>query len=371
MSKTLGILGGGQLAMLLCEAAKELGVHTIVLSPDPRAPARSTCDQHLCAAYDDVEALDQLAAACDAVTLETEHLPEATLARVEQNCVLHPRAEMMRRLRDRLAQRGFLQELDVPQPRFVSIDTAEAVEQAQQSATFPGVLKTRHGGYDGIGQVRVPTAEALPAAWEKLGRKPCVMESFVDFRCEFSIVGGRSDEMGQRTYPPVLNLHRHGQLVRSEWPANLPEAAVNEGRRIWECIAAAWQGQGVIAVEFFLTQDAQVLVNEIAPRVHNSGHLTQRGANCSQFELHVRAVLGMPLPELQTQPAAMLNIYPEHAVNSEQRVQQLQEQAGGQIITYGKLPRPRRKMGHWLLDPGSLALAESLLQPTEGESAQS
>ncbi len=371
MNTCVGILGGGQLAMLMCEEARELGLRTVVLCPESRAPAARSCDEYICAEYTDTEALDRMAASCQVITLDNEHLPDETLMHLGAQVSLHPSATMMRRLRDRLAQRGFLERLGAPQPRFFSVDKPAAVAVAERSAPFPGFLKRRRGGYDGKGQMRVARGADLAAAWEELGRAPCVLEEAIDFELEFSLVGARGAGDALRLYPPIRNDHVDGQLYRSRWPAGLPEAAHARAEEVWHAIAEAWPSRGVIAVEFFLARDGRVLVNEIAPRVHNSGHLTQFGANCSQFALHMRAVVGMPLPELQTRDAAMLNLYPQHEVRGDRRVRQLEEQAGGRIITYGKTPRPRRKMGHWLLEPDALEKAERLLGPApNNEDAQ-
>lgn len=363
----LGILGGGQLAQLLCEAASALQVDTVVLSPDPESPARRACTDFILAELSDEAALQGMAEQCDVVTLDHEHVPLASLSVLERKTRVTPGHDVMQRLNDRLAQRGMLMQLDLPQPRFWPIDKSVAVRAAQRSAQFPAVLKSRFGGYDGYGQVHVRSAEELPAAWEKLQRRPCVLEAWVDNVREFSVIGARSADGGLRQYQPIANLHEHGQLQVSQAPLAMPEALAREAADAWTRIAQALPLRGVMAVEFFIDENDQLLINEIAPRVHNSGHLTQMAYACSQFELHVRAVLDLPLPELgEARPSVMLNLYPEQGMVDAAAALQVKQQIGGELIWYGKSPRPRRKMGHWLLPPEQRQHAQALLSERRG-----
>nr|MBV6629806.1 5-(carboxyamino)imidazole ribonucleotide synthase [Oceanococcus sp. HetDA_MAG_MS8] len=361
MSTTLGILGGGQLAMLMCHSAQELGIDTAVLSADPNAPARSACTHFVQGSFGDNASLNRLAELSQVVTLDTEHVPDATLVYLAQRTEVQPGPELMRQLSDRLTQRAFLRRVGAPQPEFWSIDSRSALEQAQAEAQFPAVLKLRKGGYDGKGQRKVRCAEELVEAWDELGQMPCVMERWIIDVQEFSVVGARGSEGQMRLYPPIDNVHIAGQLHISRWPAPISAAARERGEEIWRRIASQWDGRGVIAVEFFLAPDGQVLVNEIAPRVHNSGHLTSRGANCSQFELHVRATMELPLPQLDVRDCGMLNLYPEHGINDPATAQAMQARYGGEIILYGKAPRRARKMGHWLLDVADIDAARQIL----------
>lgn len=363
----LGILGGGQLAQLLCEAADSLNVETVVLSPDPEAPARQTCHEFIQADLEDQRALQRLARDCSVVTLDHEHVPLGSLSILERGAAVYPGHDVMQRLNDRLAQRSMLVQLGLPQPQFWPVDKTVAVRAAQLAAPFPAVLKARFGGYDGYGQVRVRHAADLPEAWEKLQRGPCVLEAWVDNVREFSIVGARAADGTLRQYQPIANIHTHGQLQLSQAPLELPQALAEHAAQAWATIADALPLRGVMAVEFFIDEDDQLLINEIAPRVHNSGHLTQIAYSCSQFELHVRAVLGLPLPKLElSRPAIMLNLYPEHGIVNAETAQRAREHVGGELVWYGKSPRPRRKMGHWLLPPEECQRAQELLaQVTE------
>lgn len=358
----LGVLGGGQLAQLLCEAATALKVETLVLSPDPEAPARRACTEFIQADLEDPAALQRLADECTVVTLDHEHVPLGSLSTLERGASVYPGHDVMQRLNDRLAQRTMLVQLGLPQPPFWPVGNDVDLQAAQRSATFPAVLKARFGGYDGYGQVRVRQAEELPAAWEKLQRSPCVMEAWVANVREFSIVGARGADGTLRQYEPIANIHAGGQLQLSQAPLELPGSLAEQAAQAWSTIAEALPLRGVMAVEFFIDEDDRLMINEIAPRVHNSGHLTQMAYACSQFELHVRAVLGLPLPELElARPAVMLNLYPEHGIVDAEQAERARERVGGQLVWYGKSPRPRRKMGHWLLPPEHSEKAQALL----------
>ena len=363
----IGIVGGGQLAHLMCEAARPLGLQTVVLSPDEQAVARESCDEFICAAMDDLDALQRLAEQTDLVTLDTEHVPIDSLLHLEKFGQVAPGSRFMSQINDRLAQRGLLTRLNLPQTRFWSVDDPEAVAVAQSSAVFPAVLKTRHGGYDGLGQQRVAEAEELADAWKALEERPCVLEAWLDDVREFSIVGGRGSDGSVRLYPAIENLHSGGQLQFSQLPFELPQEALEEARNCWTKLANSLDLHGVMAVEFFIDAHNEIWINEIAPRVHNSGHLTQLAYDCSQFEMHMRAVSGMPLPELgEGRPSVMLNLYPEQGMTSAEAAAQLEAEVGGRMIWYGKTPRPRRKMGHWLLQPELAQAAQAALAAKAG-----
>ncbi|MDX1496892.1 MAG: 5-(carboxyamino)imidazole ribonucleotide synthase, partial [Salinisphaeraceae bacterium] len=326
----------------------------VVLSPVEKAPASDQADEYICADYTDTQALEQLAQKCDVVTLDNEHIPQEALVALTDRVNLQPSLDTMSHIRDRLAQRNLLAQLDLPQTRFWSIDKTASVHAAQQAAEFPAVLKSRHGGYDGYGQRVVRDAEQLPAAWEELKQRPCILEGWVNYQQEFSIVGARGQRSGERgeirLYDPISNHHEDGQLQRSDSVAGLPAELKKAAEDMWCKIAEAFDYQGTMAVEFFLTEDNQVLINEIAPRVHNSGHVTQMAYELSQFDMHVRGVLGLPLAEIQaTQDTVMFNLYPEHGFDSAAAAERLESLADGRVYWYGKSPRPRRKMGHWLV----------------------
>ncbi len=368
MNATLGILGGGQLAMLMCHAAREVGVLTKVLSPAADVPARFACDQFVEAPLDDIERLLEFARGCTAVTIDHEHVPLESLLELSRRVRVAPDPQAVARIQDRLEQRIFLQGLEIPQTAFRSIDKPSAVRAAAAAESFPVLLKRRRGGYDGQGQVRADSPEALADAWEALGRAPCVLEAWVPGIREFSVIGAVDTEGGKQLFPPAANLHREGQLHRSDMPAALSDTLREESAGYWHRIADALSYCGVLTVEFFLTEDDRVLVNEIAPRVHNSGHVTQFSCSHDQFELHVRAVCGLSLPApVQERPGVMLNLYPQHGCTDEEVARAWEAQVGGRVILYGKTPRPRRKMGHWLLPPEAAEAALRLMgSPARG-----
>ena len=348
----IGILGGGQLAQLMCQAANELGLDTVVLSPDEAAPARGVCSDFILGDYSDPKALAELVSKTSVVTLDNEHIPLPCLEFLQDKTACYPTIDVMRSVRDRLSQRDMLQRLAVPQTQFCSINSAEEVAQAQAKATFPAVLKSRHGGYDGYGQQVVKQADELAAAWEKLQHCPAILEAWVHNAEEFSVVGARAENGDIRLFKPIKNDHVEGQLHISELPYTLNEQQLTEAEEIWRRIADDMAYRGTLSVEFFITPDGSILVNEIAPRVHNSGHVTQMSYAYSQFDLHMRAMAELELPELGTgQNGIMLNLYPQHGIHNAEQAQAAQVAVGGTVYWYGKTVRPRRKMGHWLLPP--------------------
>lgn len=370
MSQVLGILGGGQLAMFMCHAARELNVSTIVLSPDGDACAREACDEFILSDYDDPSALQRLGESCDVVTLDNEHIPEEALLSVARHCAVYPQPGVMSRLRDRLLQRGLLTELNVPQVRFWSVDTEASMRAAAQGAIFPAVLKRRHGGYDGYGQAKVERSEDLAAAWDKLAQAPCILEAWVPGVSEFSIVGMRAHDGEIKLYPEIANWHSEGQLVRSDIPAQLPSEIASAAQNIWRQVADGLDYRGVLTIEFFVDQESTLMVNEIAPRVHNSGHVTQLVSPHSQFMAHVRGVLGMSLPDIEPViPGTMWNIYPQHGLHDPELAQKAENQAGGRILLYGKSARPRRKMGHWLATEEERPLVSEVMKNAEHRDA--
>lgn len=362
MNRSLGILGGGQLAMFMCEAAGKLGIETWVLSPDPDAPAKKVCDEFILAAYDDAEALAKLAEHCEVITLDNEHIPENTLLDLAASVTVFPQATVMSRLRDRLSQRGLLSQLHVPQVRFWSIDKAPSLRAAARAASFPAVLKRRHGGYDGYGQIKVESSDQLNEAWHHLDQAACVLEAWVAEAREFSIVGVRGNDGQFKLYPPIENWHARGQLLRSDMPAQLLPKLKKEAEHIWKRIAENLNYQGVLSVEFFISNTDQLLVNEIAPRVHNSGHITQWVSPHCQFMAHVRAVMNLPLPDIKPlRDGSMWNLYPDHGMHDPAVAASYERVIGGRILLYGKTARPQRKMGHWLAGAEQRHEVESVL----------
>lgn len=357
----LGIVGGGQLGRYFVMAARTMGYGTTVLEPDPLAPAGKVADVHLVAAYDDPAALDQLAATCAVVTTEFENAPAAALERVAALIPVHPSPAAIAITQDRIAEKQFLDDIGVAVAPYMVIPSAEHVAAAR-NFEFPAILKTARLGYDGKGQVRCGSHDDLAAAWESVGSVPCVLERRLTLARELSVVLARTADGSVACYPVSQNQHVHGILDVSYTPANLPGSGHADAAELCTYIAEELQFVGVMAVEMFVV-DRNVLVNELAPRPHNSGHYTLDACSTSQFEQQVRAVCGLGLGDtkLTVPGVAMVNLLGELWVAGEPNWQQVLAQSAAHLHLYGKAePRPGRKMGHLTVTTGTAMGATSL-----------
>lgn len=344
---TLGILGGGQLALMMAVEARRMGYRIAVLDPSPEAPAVRLADVHVAKAWDSVDGALQVARVSDVVTLDTEHIPADALDEVEKVCPVLPAPSVLRTVQDRLLQKEFLEKNGFPSPAFAPVDDAATLDAAVEKLQAPLVLKARKGGFDGRGTAFVRRADEAPAAFARLGKVPCIAEAFVAFDREVSVVLARDGQGHVASYPVVENVHRDGILHASVAPARIPEADAAEARSLAERIAVALDHVGVLAVEIFHTREGDLLVNELAPRVHNSGHLTLGPAVTSQFEQHVRAVLGLPLGDATLrEPSAMLNLLGDLWAKGEPDWRPVHATPRAALHLYGKKPRPARKVGH-------------------------
>lgn len=349
---TLGILGGGQLGRMLTFEAHKLGLKTAVLDPTPDGPAGSVADRFVEGAWTDGAKAVELAQGCDVVTVETEHIPSAGLREVEKVAPLRPGAEVLHVVQDRLRQKELLAEHRFPQPAFAHVHDEASLVRAVAHVGAPAVLKSLTGGYDGKGQARAKDSVGAAAAWDSLDRKPCIYEAFVDFEREVSVVLARGLDGRVAFYPMAENVHRRGVLHTTRVPARVPPGVEDKGRRFAAGIADALGHVGVMAVEMFLTREGALLVNEIAPRVHNSGHYTYGACVTSQFEQHVRAVCGLPLGDTTLlRPCAMLNLLGDSWAKGEPDWARLVlGEPGASLHLYGKAKAaPGRKMGHVLV----------------------
>lgn len=360
--KTLGILGGGQLAQMLALAALPLGVRVKVLEPDPEAPAR-LCAEHICAPYTDAAGLAELAK-CDAVTLEFENVPVEALQTLAGKVPVAPSQELLHKSKHRAREKMSLQQAGAQTARFVVLDKA-APEQPDLAAALAevgggGLLKTSELGYDGKGQRVIECLEDLEEAWEMLGGVPCVLEEFVPFIDEVSI-GVARNASGQIAFGPLIeNLHRFGILWISVFGGffqRTPKHVIKQARQLAGQIAEAWNLEGLMTIEFFVLRSGELVVNEVAPRVHNSGHLTQDGGGVSQFEMQVRAVLDLPIADWEPLlPCAMFNLvgfddgeYTRCTTDRDSAVphwEDIESVAGTRIHLYHKDYRRGRKLGH-------------------------
>ncbi|MDR1063861.1 MAG: 5-(carboxyamino)imidazole ribonucleotide synthase [Azoarcus sp.] len=350
---TLAMLGGGQLGRFFVSAAHELGYTVWVLDPDGESPAGRIADRHLCAAYDDAGALDDIAVHCAAVTTEFENVPAATLAYLAGRMPAHPSAQAVAICQDRIAEKSFLRKNGFPHGDFAIIH-AEADIGAASAGLFPGILKAARLGYDGKGQAVVESREAALAAFRAFRGVPCVLERKLILEAEISVVLARGEAGRTRAFPTAENWHTRGILDVSIVPARIAVYLADDAREIAERIAAALDYVGVLAVEFFVSQ-GRVFVNEIAPRPHNSGHYTLDACLTSQYEQQARALCGLPLGEADAHSASvMVNLLGDlwfrdgASASGEPDWARLHAVPNLKLHFYGKrAPRPGRKMGHF------------------------
>ena len=306
---TVGILGGGQLGRMSAIAARRLGYKVRTFDPSASACAAAIADEHVAADWSDTAALARFAQGCGRVTLEFENIPPATVEFVARSVPCHPSASVLATCQNRRREKEFLRAAGIPCANFAVVSSLAELRAAVQAIGFPCVLKTADFGYDGKGQVKLPTAEAdLAAAWEKIGGAVGVLEAWVPFQLEISVLVARTVDGRTAVYEPAENIHRHHILHLSLSPARISAATAAEARALALGIAEKIQLVGLLAVEMFV-QDGRIIVNELAPRPHNSGHQTFDANQTSQFEQHIRAVCGLPLGGTQPlQPSVMLNL---------------------------------------------------------------
>ena len=309
---TIGILGGGQLGRMLGFAARAMGYRIVVLDPDPECPAAAVADRVVVGAYDDADAALELAADADVVTYELEHVALDVVRAIIERTPVRPGIEPLRVTQDRLAERRFVERAGIAVAPWRAVATTEALASAASDLGTPLRLKAPTGGYDGRSQVRVAGAADIETAIGHFGRPegaPLLAERELDFEAELSVIVARGMDGMPAIFPPARNLHDAGILVESVTPADLPAAALREATAIALNLAAAMDLVGTLTVELFLLRDGSLVVNELAPRVHNSGHWTIEGAATSQFEQHVRAICGLPLGATNARgPTAIVNV---------------------------------------------------------------
>jgi 5-(carboxyamino)imidazole ribonucleotide synthase len=341
---TIGIVGGGQLGRMSAMAAARLGFRCHVFTPDADAPATQIATATI-AAYEDAAALRRFAESVDVVTFEFENVSAAGLDLLASLRPVRPAPALLRISQDRIAEKSFLNLQGIATAPWTEIGSQETLHSAAAQLGLPAVLKTTRFGYDGKGQAVVRDTDELVAAWQALHPKPLIMERHVDFACECSVVVARSADGSISSFDTVENRHHHHILDLTLAPARLPVAILAETQRVARQVVEALGLEGLLAVEMFIDRDGGVLVNEIAPRPHNSGHWTLDACSASQFELHIRAVAGLPLPPaFRHSDAVMRNL-----VGPQDMALWPQILATPGLIPhlYGKSdPKAGRKMGH-------------------------
>lgn len=343
--KTIGIIGGGQLGRMLAMAAARLNFRIITLEPQTDCPAAQVSSEQIVAAYDDPAALSELARHCDVVTYEFENVPVTAAEKLAAEVPVYPPPKALEMAQDRLTEKRFLNECGAPTARFHAVDSQADLEAALADFGGQGVLKTRRLGYDGKGQrVYRSAADSAEGGYAALGGVPLILESFVSFEREISIIAARGIDGAIACYDPAENVHRDGILHTSTLPSGISEQTAMAAREAAEKILTALDYVGVIGIEFFALADGSLIANEMAPRVHNSGHWTEAACVISQFEQHIRAVAGLPLGNVRRHSdCVMTNLIGDDILG----LQEWLRRDDVLVHLYGKTEaRPGRKMGH-------------------------
>ncbi len=345
---TLGVLGSGQLGRMFAIAARRMGYRVHTLSPGIDTPTGQVADLEIDADYDDLEAIRAFAHGVDVITFEFENVSTAAADAAAEVVPVRPSGHALHVTQQRGREKAFLAMKGYPVTPFEAVGSLEELTTAVERIGLPSILKTASFGYDGKGQHRLTSPLELERVWALVGHQPAVLERVVDFVLEFSVVAARGLDGAFAHYGAIENQHRDHILDVSVAPARMPEAAVTEAVAITESIMEELAYVGVLCVEFFLTSDGRVLVNEIAPRPHNSGHLTVDACLTSQFEQQVRAICGLPLGDTTLlRPAAMANLLGDVWAGGEPRWDAALAVPGVKLHLYGKSePRAGRKMGH-------------------------
>lgn len=363
---TLGMLGGGQLGKMFTTAAQTMGYKVIVLDPDKNSPAGVIAEQHICAAYDDETALNQLADLCDAVTTEFENIPAATLAFLEAKTTVHPSSSALASTQNRNVEKNFIASLGIATAPYISIKNKQDIQQAETEIQFPAILKVATFGYDGKGQVPCASIEDVYSAFESLGEKECVLEQKINLAKEVSVVLARSKSGEITPFPVAENVHVNGILHTTTVPASATQQQMTSAVDMASKIANGLDYVGTMAVEFFISTDGDIIANEIAPRPHNSGHYTLNACPSSQFDQQVRMLCGLNSGNTQLiSPVVMVNLLGDVWGQSQPKWDNLLNQANINLHLYGKLEaRAGRKMGHFNVLANSVEQAMSVATTT-------
>ncbi len=342
--KTIGIIGGGQLGRMLAMAAARLNFHTIILEPQKDCPASQVANRQIVAAYDDEKALAKLAEACDIVTYEFENVPVAAAEALAKDVTVYPPPRALEISQDRLIEKQFLNDCGIVTAEFAQVDSQEELESALSRFGRKGVLKTRRLGYDGKGQKLFRGEEPADGVFDELGGVPLILESLVPFVREVSMIAARGGDGSLAFFDTAENVHKNGILHTSTLPANIAADTASSAEAAARAILDALGYVGVIAVELFVLEDGSIAANEIAPRVHNSGHWTEAACTISQFEQHIRAVSGLPLGNTaRHSDCVMTNLIGDDIKDLSHWL----NRQDAYIHLYGKAEaRPGRKMGH-------------------------
>jgi 5-(carboxyamino)imidazole ribonucleotide synthase len=343
--QTIGIIGGGQLGRMMALAAKAMGYRIAVLDPEPDSPCGQVSDEKVVAAYDDLSAIKKLADLSDVITYEFENIDAAALAWLCENAYVPQGTKLLDISQDRIKEKNAIQGAGVQVAPFAVIQSLEEVYDNMERLGYPAVLKTSRGGYDGKGQLVIKEKQDIENATALLEHGPCVLEKWVPFKKEISVILTGSVNGEIAAFPVAENIHANNILHQTIVPARISERAKDKAIQCAKKLAQQFQLVGTLAVEMFLTDDDEIYINELAPRPHNSGHYTIEACETSQFEQHIRAVCNLPLASTDLlKPAVMVNILGEHQAMV---LEKMPEMKDWKVHFYGKKdPKVKRKMGH-------------------------
>lgn len=350
---TLGMLGGGQLGRMFTIAARNMGYNVIVLEPDTGSPAGQLANKHIVAAYDDANALAEMSERCDVITTEFENIPAEVLNKLAESVPVHPSSSAVEKAQDRIVEKEFILSCGLLPVPYGVIKSQSDIATVAKDLTFPAILKTARFGYDGKGQQVVNSVEEVEAAFKEVDQVDCVLEQRIDLDCEISVVLGRNQKGESNCFPVSENIHRDGILYQSVCPASVDANIITAAQAAAKRIADKLDYIGVLAVEFFISKQGDLLVNEMAPRTHNSGHFTIDACVTSQFEQQVRMVCGLPFGDSTLlSPVVMTNMLGDLWVaknkQSEPQWLELLQNTATKLHLYGKAKaRKGRKMGHF------------------------
>lgn len=343
--QTIGIIGGGQLGRMMTIAARAMGYRIAVLDPESDSPCGQVADKKIVGAYNDLEAIKRLAEVSDVITYEFENIDSTALAWLCEHANVPQGTKLLEISQDRINEKNAIQKAGVNVAPFAVIHSVKDIYDNMERLGFPAVLKTSRGGYDGKGQLVIREEQDIPNGAELLEHGPCVLEKWVPFKKEISVILTRNSNGETAVFPVAENIHIDNILHQTVVPARISDAAREKANVKAKQLAEAFKLIGTLAVEMFLTDDDEIYINELAPRPHNSGHYTIEACETSQFEQHVRAVCNLPLGSTNLlKPAVMVNILGEHQAGVLEKIPQIRD---WRIHFYGKKePKLKRKMGH-------------------------
>ncbi|MFQ5781618.1 MAG: 5-(carboxyamino)imidazole ribonucleotide synthase [Nitrosopumilus sp.] len=369
MAKILGIIGGGQLGMMITEAAKKMPDQIskiIVLDPTKNCPAAQVGAEQIVADFKDKKSIIELANKSDIITYEIESGDSNVLKSVEKNTEINPSPKTLRIIQDKYLQKSFLSENNIPIPEFIKIENIYDIKRGLENFGYPALLKARRDAYDGRGNYKINSENDIQKAYDYFKGQNLILEKFVPFKMEVSVIASRNTKGQIKTYPLVENIHEENILRETIAPARVTEQVIKSAEHIAEKTMTVLKGAGIFGIEMFVTQDDKILINEIAPRVHNSGHHTLQSSKTSQFEQHLRAILGLDLGSTKLlHPTIMYNILGSKSFEGKYQPIQF-SQPSVYLKMYGKqISKPMRKLGHVNLVAENNETIEQLLKKLE------